>query len=91
MPFLEKAGTIYELRLMMDFSGTNRGFGFVTYSTEEETKTAVKILNNTEIRKGRSLGVIKSVDNCRLYVSGIPKCKNKTEIMKEMERVSRTE
>lgn len=56
---------IYELRLMMDFNGNNRGFAFVKYCAQADAKRALKELNNMEIRKGRLLGVCKSVDNCR--------------------------
>ena len=73
VPVFEKAGRIYELRLMMDFSGQNRGYAFVVYSSPSEAKDSVKMLNNYEIRKGRTLGICMSVDNCRLFVGGIPK------------------
>ncbi|KAK3698365.1 hypothetical protein RRG08_022926 [Elysia crispata] len=88
VPVFQKAGNIYELRLMMDFSGTNRGFAFVTYCQRSEAKRAVKELNNFEIRKGRFLGVCSSVDNCRLFVGGIPKNKVKEDIFTEMSKVT---
>ena len=62
---------IYELRLMMDFNGNNRGFAFVKYCAQNDAKRALRELNNFEIRKGRLLGVCKSVDNCR-YEGGNP-------------------
>ena len=65
VPALEKAGPLYELRLMMDFSGTNRGYCFATYTNRTDAKRAVKELDKYEIRKGRFLGVNFSVDNCR--------------------------
>ena len=34
-PVFEKIGPIYELRLMMDFDGRNRGFCFVTFTRKE--------------------------------------------------------
>jgi len=88
VPVLEKCGRIYELRLMMDFNGNNRGFAFVKYTTQKEAKRALKQLNNHEIRKGRLLGVCKSVDNCRLFVGGIPKTKQKQEILVEMRKLA---
>jgi len=88
VPVLEQCGKIYELRLMMDFNGNNRGFAFVKYSTQNEAKRALKDLNNHEIRKGRLLGVCKSVDNCRLFVGGIPKSKQKQEILVEMSKLA---
>lgn len=39
-------------------------------------------------RNGRLLGVCASVDNCRLFVGGIPKTKKKEEILAEMRKVT---
>lgn len=38
--------------MMMDFNGNNRGYAFVTFSTKQEAKAAMKQLNNYEIRSG---------------------------------------
>lgn len=39
-------------------------------------------------RNGRLLGVCASVDNCRLFVGGIPKTKKREEIVCEMRKVT---
>lgn len=39
-------------------------------------------------RNGRLLGVCASVDNCRLFVGGIPKTKKREEILAEMKKVT---
>lgn len=39
-------------------------------------------------RTGRLLGVCASVDNCRLFVGGIPKTKKREEILSEMKKVT---
>ncbi|RVE59861.1 hypothetical protein OJAV_G00193160 [Oryzias javanicus] len=88
VPLCEKFGKIYEVRMMMDFNGNNRGYAFVTFSNKQEAKTAMKQLNNYEIRNGRLLGVCASVDNCRLFVGGIPKTKKRDEILTEMKKVT---
>ncbi|XP_016120873.1 APOBEC1 complementation factor-like [Sinocyclocheilus grahami] len=88
VPLCEKFGKIYEVRMMMDFSGNNRGYAFVTFYTKQEAKNAMKQLNNYEIRNGRLLGVCASVDNCRLFVGGIPKTKKREEILAEMKKVT---
>lgn len=80
VPVFETMGQIFELRLMMDFSGSNRGFAFVMYKKQADAKDAVRRLDNYEIRKGKFLGVCKSVDNCRLFVGGIPKTKVREEV-----------
>ncbi|XP_026751323.2 probable RNA-binding protein 46 [Galleria mellonella] len=86
VPIFSKAGKIYEMRLMMDFSGSNRGYAFVTYCTKLEAFRAVKELNGYEIKPNKPIGVVKSVDNCRLFVGGIPKTKTKEEIFEELSK-----
>ncbi|XP_069350898.1 RNA-binding protein 47 isoform X2 [Eulemur rufifrons] len=88
VPVFEAVGRIYELRLMMDFDGKNRGYAFVTYCHKLEAKRAVRELNNHEIRPGRLLGVCCSVDNCRLFIGGIPKMKKREEILEEIAKVT---
>ena len=53
-----------------------------------DAKRAIKELNNYEVKKGRLLGVCSSVDNCRLFVGGIPKNKNREDILTEMSKVT---
>ncbi|XP_048407217.1 APOBEC1 complementation factor isoform X5 [Stegostoma tigrinum] len=88
VPVLENIGKIYELRMMMDFNGNNRGYAFVLFTNRQDAKNAIKQLNNYEIRNGRLLGVCASVDNCRLFVGGIPKTKRRDEILAEMKKVT---
>ena len=51
-------------------------------------RAAISKLNNYEVRKGRTLGVCSSVDNCRLFVGGIPKARKKEEILAELRKVT---
>ncbi|KAL5112108.1 APOBEC1 complementation factor [Taenia crassiceps] len=88
VPVFESVGKVYMFRLMMDFSGCNRGYGFCIYTNREDTRKAVQKLDAYEIRKSKALGVCFSVDNCRLFVGGIPKTKTKEEIFFEMAKVT---
>uniref|UniRef100_A0A673I7B7 RNA-binding protein 47 n=1 Tax=Sinocyclocheilus rhinocerous TaxID=307959 RepID=A0A673I7B7_9TELE len=88
VPVFETVGRIYEMRLMMDFDGKNRGYAFVMFTQKHEAKRAVRELNNFEIRPGRLLGVCSSVDNCRLFIGGIPKTKKREEILEEVSKVT---
>ncbi|XP_007887341.1 RNA-binding protein 47 isoform X4 [Callorhinchus milii] len=88
VPVFESVGRIYEMRLMMDFDGKNRGYAFVMFTAKHEAKRAVRELNNYEIRPGRLLGVCSSVDNCRLFIGGIPKMKKREEILEEISKVT---
>ncbi|CAB1334945.1 unnamed protein product [Coregonus sp. 'balchen'] len=48
VPLFEKAGPIWDLRLMMDpLSGLNRGYAFVTFCTKEAAQEAVKLVFTT--------------------------------------------
>lgn len=88
VPVFERAGRIYEFRLMMEFSGENRGYAFVMYTTREAAQRAIQLLDNHEIRPGKFIGVCVSLDNCRLFIGSIPKDKRREEIQDEMMKVT---
>lgn len=88
VPVFERAGKIYEFRLMMEFSGENRGYAFVMYTNKEDAMQAIQMLNNFEIRPNKFIGVCVSLDNCRLFIGAIPKEKKKEEILEEMRKVT---
>lgn len=45
VPLFERAGPIWDLRLMMDpLSGLNRGYAFVTFCSKEAAQQAVKLV-----------------------------------------------
>jgi len=84
MPILEKAGRLLQLRLMLDFSGSTRGYAFALYEEPQIARRACALLDGYEIRPGHRIGVVKSVDNCRLFFGGVPKTKTKPEFMQEL-------
>ncbi|XP_078279443.1 heterogeneous nuclear ribonucleoprotein R isoform X3 [Rhinoraja longicauda] len=89
VPLFEKAGAIWDLRLMMDpLSGQNRGYAFVTFCNKDAAQEAVKLCDNCEIRPGKHIGVCISVANNRLFVGSIPKNKTKENIMEEFSKVT---
>ncbi|KAJ8883761.1 hypothetical protein PR048_015615 [Dryococelus australis] len=72
LPVMQKAGPVYEMRLMMDFSGQNRGYGFVKYTSPEYMERATVELNEYEIRLNQRLAVVKANNNCKLLLTGLP-------------------
>uniref|UniRef100_A0A3P8PLZ7 RRM domain-containing protein n=1 Tax=Astatotilapia calliptera TaxID=8154 RepID=A0A3P8PLZ7_ASTCA len=89
VPLFEKAGPIWDLRLMMDpLSSLNRGYAFITFCSKEGAQEAVKLCNNHEIRPGKHIGVCISVANNRLFVGSIPKSKTKEQIVEEFSKVT---
>ena len=77
----------FQMRLMMEFTGENRGFCFVTYATRADAGRAVREADGFEIRPGRALGVCLSVDNNRLFIGGLPRQRQRDEILGEMRRL----
>ncbi|XP_061125273.1 probable RNA-binding protein 46 [Syngnathus typhle] len=88
VPLFVTAGTIYELRLMMEFSGHNRGYAFVMYTKKEQAQLAIRMLNEYEVRPGKFIGVCPSLNNCRLFIGSIPKDKSREEIMEEIKKLT---
>jgi RNA recognition motif-containing protein len=84
VPFFEKVGRIYMLRTMLSFSGFNRGYAFVKYCRAEDAERAIRELNNAEIRPGQRIGVVRSLDNCRLYIGNLPSDRSRDEIRTEI-------
>jgi len=72
VPVFSTCGEIFELRLMIEFSGANRSYCYVRYWDPEEAKLAIKKLHNFHIRPGHPLAVTQSVDNRKLCVKTVP-------------------
>ena len=79
VPVFSSVGRIYELRLMIEFSGTNRSYCYVRYTTQKEAREAIKQLNNFHIRPGRPLAVTRSVDNRKLSIKTVLSFMKETE------------
>ena len=72
VPVFQSVGRLYELRLMIEFSGANRSYCYVRYCNSEDAKKAILMLNNYPIRKGYPLAVTRSVDNRKLCIKTVP-------------------
>ncbi|XP_046485660.1 RNA-binding protein 47 [Neodiprion pinetum] len=84
VPLLSTIGRVVELRLMMDFSGSTRGYAFALFENQRIARSAIEKLNGYEIRPGHRIGVVKSIDNCRLFLGGVPKDKTRADFMEEL-------
>lgn len=84
IPLFEKPGKIFKMRLMIDFSGKNRGYGFVQYFNRRNAKLAVEMLNGNEIRKNWFIGVMPSKNNNRLFFGNLPNNITRTEMINEI-------
>ena len=86
IPLFSQKGAIYNVRLMMDFFGRNRGYAFVSYFRCEHAHEAVLAFNNYKIRSNTQIAVSMSVDNRRLFIGNIPKHVSKREIIFVLEK-----
>ena len=72
VPVFQSVGKLYELRLMIEFSGANRSYCYVRYCNSDDAKKAILMLNNYPIRQGYPLAVTRSVDNRKLCIKTVP-------------------
>ncbi|KAK0081366.1 hypothetical protein PV325_012304 [Microctonus aethiopoides] len=87
MPVLEKIGRLLELRLMLDFSGSTRGYAFALFENTKTARRACQLLDGYQLRPGHRIGVVKSIDNCRLFFGGVPKDKTKADFAAELSKM----
>lgn len=86
IPLFERAGRIYKMRLMIDFCGKNRGYGFVQYFTKAEAEIAINMLNGYKVRKNWQIGVMMSKNNNRLFFGNLPNNINRHEMEAEISK-----
>ncbi|XP_068631880.1 probable RNA-binding protein 46 isoform X3 [Battus philenor] len=82
VPLFRQAGELFEFRLMINFSGWNRGYAFAMYTTDVEASNAIRMFNNYMIRPSWQLGVCPSINNCRIFISRIPPTTPSAEIVR---------
>nr|AVI59171.1 dead end [Paedocypris progenetica] len=72
IPVFQSIGTLFEFRLMMNFSGQNRGFAYAKYCDPHTATSAVLTLNNYRLAEGACLTVRKSTEKRQLRLGEIP-------------------
>ncbi|XP_036280592.1 dead end protein homolog 1 isoform X2 [Pipistrellus kuhlii] len=73
IPLFQRAGRLYEFRLMMTFSGLNRGFAYARYCSRRGAQAAIAALHNHPLRPACPLLVCLSTEKCELSVDGLPR------------------
>ncbi|NXL72954.1 DND1 protein, partial [Leptocoma aspasia] len=71
IPLFESAGKLYEFRLMMTFSGLNRGFAYARYASRQDAQSAIATLHRFQLRKGCAIVVCWSTQKRELVVNGL--------------------
>ncbi|XP_022905124.2 APOBEC1 complementation factor-like [Onthophagus taurus] len=85
LPLFESIGPIYKMRLMLDFNGNIRGYGFISYYYRSDAYDAVRLLNGSKIfPEYGSIVVSKSVDNRTLFIGHIPDHITKEDLLNDL-------
>ncbi|ETN65106.1 hypothetical protein AND_003133 [Anopheles darlingi] len=89
IPILSAAGQVYKIRLYQDYSGLNRGFCYVNYTSFEASCKAMK-LNGLEVVRGQRLKVFPSKHIRTIAMMNIEKTMNQTAIREKIADVTKT-
>ncbi|XP_055034484.2 dead end protein 1 [Misgurnus anguillicaudatus] len=88
IPLFQSVGTLYEFRLMMNFSGQNRGFAYAKYGDQVTAITAVKTLNQHRIADGVRLMVRRSMEKRQLWIEDLPPDVSQDELLMMLRQIS---
>ncbi|XP_064886313.1 dead end protein homolog 1 isoform X2 [Columba livia] len=88
IPLFQSVGKLYEFRLMMTFSGLNRGFAYAKYGNQRDAKEAITALHNFEVREGCAIVVCRSTEKCELSVDGLAASVSRQELEAVLRRVT---
>lgn len=81
LEFFEQVGEVFEIKLMTKPDGVqNRGFVYVTYMNKQLAKMALTALKDKLFQDKTRFNLQLSVDNCRIFVNGIPINKTRTDV-----------
>ncbi|XP_077569255.1 dead end protein 1-like [Stigmatopora nigra] len=81
LPLFGSVGPLWEFRLMMNFSGHNRGFAYAKYGSSEVAEKAVRLLHGRQLLPGRPLIVCLSNEKRRLRVTSLPNRVDQDELL----------
>ncbi|NXX04054.1 DND1 protein, partial [Larus smithsonianus] len=88
IPLFQSVGKLYEFRLMMTFSGLNRGFAYAKYSNRRGAKEAIAAFNNYEVQQGCAIVVCKSTEKCELSMDGLAASVSRRELEAALRQVT---
>ncbi|XP_051870492.1 dead end protein 1 [Pristis pectinata] len=88
IPLFQSAGKLYEFRLMMTFSGENRGFAYAKYANRWYAQCAIAMFNGHQIRDGCPILVCRSTEKNELCIGGIPWGRHRAEVVEVLRELT---
>ncbi|XP_061835598.1 dead end protein 1 [Nerophis lumbriciformis] len=72
IPLFSAVGPLWEFRLMMNFSGQNRGFAYAKYASADIAKDAITQLHGHKLQPGVQISVCRSTEKKHLCITNLP-------------------
>lgn len=88
IPLFQSVARLYEFRLMMTFSGLNRGFAYARYTSRHHANAAIAALNGFEIVGGCRILVCRSTEKCEITLDGLPCQLDKSMLMNVLKELT---
>ncbi|NXR44317.1 DND1 protein, partial [Hippolais icterina] len=88
IPLFESVGKLYEFRLMMTFSGFNRGFAYARYASLQDARRAIATFHRFQLREGCTIVVCWSTQKHELVLNGLPAWMSQQELEARLQMVT---
>ncbi|XP_031734906.1 dead end protein 1 [Anarrhichthys ocellatus] len=82
IPLFSSVGPLWEFRLMMNFSGQNRGFAYGKYGSPAAANEAIRLLNGHMLEPGSHLSVRRSTEKRHLCIEDLPASTRQEDLLK---------
>ncbi|KAM9356789.1 dead end protein 1 [Symphorus nematophorus] len=81
IPLFSSVGPLWEFRLMMNFSGQNRGFAYAKYGSPAVATNAIHLLHGHMLEPGFRLSVRRSTEKRHLCVGDLPAATRQEDLL----------
>uniref|UniRef100_UPI0037E7D6F2 dead end protein 1 n=1 Tax=Semicossyphus pulcher TaxID=241346 RepID=UPI0037E7D6F2 len=81
IPLFGSVGPLWEFRLMMNFSGQNRGFAYAKYGSPAVATDAIRLLHGHMLEPGLHLSVRRSTEKRHLCMGDLPASTRQEELL----------
>ncbi|KAF7702366.1 dead end protein 1 isoform X1 [Silurus meridionalis] len=88
IPLFQSVAPLYEFRLMMNFSGQNRGFAYAKYGDVASMTAAIRALNMYPLQGGFKLAVKRSTEKRQLCLSNLPPNTKSKELLTVLRQIA---
>ncbi|NXR86121.1 DND1 protein, partial [Hypocryptadius cinnamomeus] len=88
IPLFQSVGKLYEFRLMMTFSGLNRGFAYARYCSRQDAQSAIAAFHRFRLRQGCAIVVCWSTQKRELVVNGLDASVSQQELEATLQMVT---